>query len=63
MTLVEVTQDDIDDLVELADKDPEFKKELQEMDELARIRKCELKEVIQTAVDWFLETYPDQKIE
>lgn len=56
-----ITQEDIDDLVHIADKDPSFKKALQKLDELANKRKCELKDVVQTAVDWYFKT--QQKVE
>lgn len=58
MTLSKVSQKDIDDLVTLADNDPEFKEILRSMDELARVRKCELADVIQTAVNWYRKQYP-----
>lgn len=48
-----VTQQDIDDLVALADRDPKFKEALKQLDELARIRKCELSDVIESALEWY----------
>jgi len=58
MTISKVSQQDIDDLVALADNDPEFKEILKTMDELARARRCELADVIQTAIDWYRKQHP-----
>lgn len=45
----EITPDDLDLLVKMAEDDPEFKRILQELDLLANSRGVELKDVIETA--------------
>jgi len=50
---LEVTQKDIDDLVAFAEKDPNFMRSLQDLDQLAQQRKCELKDVVKTALEWY----------
>lgn len=44
-----ITQKDIDHLVEIADKDPKFKKTLRELDQLASQRGLNLNDVVETA--------------
>ena len=49
----EITQQDLDMLVELSDKDPHFKSVLQQLDQLANKRGIELRAVIETAISLY----------
>ncbi len=49
----EITQQDLDMLVELSDKDPHFQSMLQQLDQLATKRGIELRAVIETAISLY----------
>ncbi len=49
----EITQQDLDILVEMSDKDPHFKSVLQQLDQLANKRGIELRSVIETAISLY----------
>lgn len=49
----EITQQDLDILVEMSDKDPHFKSVLQQLDQLANKRGIELRDVIETAISLY----------
>ncbi len=49
----EITQQDLDILVEMSDNDPHFKSVLQQLDQLANKRGIELRSVIETAISLY----------